>query len=176
MSHVDFAAWLEDRIGDVIAPPNHLAAPDDLNEADLKLIDLLKMLGGQFVGPSRLLDLSRGLKLTEEARFTSVQNLTSGEVQIAYETEHREMAGAPLKVPSLFLLGIPVFERGPLYRIPVRLRYRLSGSKLTWLIVRYRPQLSFDDAVDGDVETVRERTGLTIFSGAPETTNAREPT
>ena len=133
MSHADFAAWLEDRIGDVIAPPDHLAGADTLTEADLKLVELLKTLGGQFVGPSRLLDLSRGLKLTEEARFTSVQNLTSGEVELAYQNEHREEAGAPLKVPSIFLLGIPVFDRGPMYRIPVRLRYRLAGSKLTWL-------------------------------------------
>ena len=168
MSHADFAAWLEDRIGDVIAPPDHLAGADTLTEADLKLVELLRTLGGQFVGPSRLLDLSRGLKLTEEARFTSVQNLTSGEVELAYQNEHREEAGAPLKVPSIFLLGIPVFDRGPMYRIPVRLRYRLAGSKLTWFVVRYRPQLSFDDAVNEDVEELRSQTDLPVFSGAPE--------
>ncbi len=38
LSHADFAAWLEDRIGDVVAPPDHLAAPDSLTEADVKLI------------------------------------------------------------------------------------------------------------------------------------------
>lgn len=168
LSHADFAAWLEDRIGDVIAPPAHLAGEDSLSEADLKLIELLKTLGGQFVGPSRLLDLSRGLKLTEEARFTSVQNLTSGEVELAYQNEHREEAGAPLKVPSIFLLGIPVFDRGPIYRIPVRLRYRLAGSKLTWFVVRHRPQLSFDDALNEDVEEVRSQCDLPVFSGAPE--------
>lgn len=168
LSHGDFAAWLEDRIGDVIAPPDRLAVPDALSEADLKLIELLKTLGGQFVGPSRLLDLSRGLKLTEEARFISVQNLTSGEVELAYQNEHREDAGAPLKVPNIFLLGIPVFDRGAMYRIPVRLRYRLSGSKLTWFVVRYRPQLSFNDALDEDVEEVRSQTDLPVFSGAPE--------
>ncbi len=160
---------LEDRIGDVIAPPDHLAAPDALSEGDLKLMEILKTLGGQFVGPSRLFDLSRGLKMTEEARFTSVQNLTSGEIELAYQSEHREDAGAPLKVPSIFLLGIPVFERGAVYRIPVRLRYRLAGSKLTWFVVRYRPQLSLDDAVSEDVEEVRAQTELPVFSGAPET-------
>jgi hypothetical protein len=168
LPHGDFAAWLEDRIGDVIAPPDRLAGADSLSEVDLKLIELLKTLGGQFVGPSRLLDLSRGLRLTEEARFTSVQNITSGEVELAYQNEHREDAGAPLKIPSIFLLGIPVFERGPIYRIPVRLRYRLAGSKLTWFVVRYRSQLSFDDALNEDVEEVRSQCDLPVFSGAPE--------
>jgi hypothetical protein len=32
------------------------------------------------------LDLSRGLKLTEEARFTSVRNITSGEVELSIRT------------------------------------------------------------------------------------------
>jgi uncharacterized protein YfdQ (DUF2303 family) len=175
MSHGDFADWLEDRIGDVIAPPDHLADAESLSPADLKLIDVLKMLGGQFVGPSRLLDLSRGLKMTEEARFTSIQNTTSGEMTLAYEREHREHAGAPLKVPSLFLLGIPVFDRGPVYRIPARLRYRLAGAKLTWIVTRYRPQLSFDDAVDDQANEVRDGTGLPIFSGQPEFATASAP-
>lgn len=90
-------------------------------------------------------------------------------MQLSYETEHRADAGAPLKVPSLFLLGIPVFDRGPLYRIPARLRYRLNGSKLTWIVTRYRPELSFHDAVDDYALQIESATGLPVFRGAPET-------
>jgi hypothetical protein len=126
----------------------------------------LKTLGGQFVGPSRLLDLSRGLKLTEEARFTSVQNLTSGEVELAYQNEHREDAGAPLKLPNsardpCLRSWRDVSDSGAPALPPER-------SKLTWFAVRYRPQHSFNDALDEDVEEVRSQTDLPVFSGAPE--------
>lgn len=175
MAHADFAAWLEDRIGDIIMPPDLNPAPEDtVPEVDLKLAEVVRMLGGQFVGPSRLLDLSRNLKVTEEARFTSGQNLTTGEVELGYQSEHKDVSGETLKVPSLFLLGIPVFDRGAVYRIPVRLRYRLSGSKLTWYVIRYRPQLSFDDALNEDVEQAREATGLPVYSGAPETIRGQD--
>jgi hypothetical protein len=163
--------WLEDRIGDIILPPNPDPAPEDtVPEVDVKLSEVVRMLGGQFVGPSRLLDLSRNLKVTEEARLSSAQNLTTGKMELGHQSEHKDVSGGTLKVPPLFLLWIPVFDRGAAYRIPVRLRYRLSGSKLTWYVIRYRPQLSFDDALSEDIEQVREGTGLPVYSGALETT------
>ena len=35
---------------------------------------------------------------------------------------------------------------------------------------------SFDDVVDGDMKTMRERTGLTIFAGVSERANPHKPT
>jgi hypothetical protein len=74
----------------------------------------------------------------------------------------------PVKVPNLFLIGIPVFEGGPLYRIPVRLRYRLAGGRVTWIVRRYRPEAVFKDAFDEALARIGEATGLPVLRGAPE--------
>ena len=60
---------------------------------------------------------------------TSVQQavtLATGEITINFAEQHKDGAGAPIRIPNLFLIAVPVFEAGDAYRIPVRLRYRLA--------------------------------------------------
>lgn len=163
MSQVDFAAFLEDNIGDVIVPP-----ADGRAEGDAKLLDTLGSFGGRAVGPSRLLELAKGLEIHEGARVKNQANLGSGEMQLVYETEHRDAAGQPINVPNAFILQIPVFEMGAAYRIPVRLRYRLRDGKITWAVHRYRPELYFDDAFAEATKKAQAETEVPLFLGRPE--------
>lgn len=163
LSHRDFAELIEDRIDDVIAPPVSADGEDDA-----RLHTLLRTLGGSVAGPAKLVELSRGLKINEETRVKSAQNLSTGEVQIMWETEHRDGDNAPVKVPNLFLIAIPVFEGGPLYRIPVRLRYRLAAGRVSWTVRRYRPEAVFKDALDEALLRIGEATGLPVLRGTPE--------
>jgi hypothetical protein len=125
-------------------------------------------LGGTIAGPSRLLDLSRGLKVNEDTKVATAVNLSTGEGQIQFEASHKDEAGAPLRVPNIFLLGVPVFEGGPCYRLPVRLRYRVSQGTVRWIVQRYRPELTSTDAFTEACQVVRDKTGLPVLLGTPE--------
>lgn len=164
MSQAEFAEFLEDRIGDVLPPPTFT---DEADDAD-RVVRLGRLLGGTFASAQRLLELSRGLKVAENSRVKSAVNLSTGEAQIAYESEHRDEQGAPLKVPNLFLIGIPVFRAGALYRIGVRLRYRVAGGSIVWLYQLYRADVVLADAVTEACSKAAAQTSLPLFKGVPE--------
>lgn len=168
MSQGDFAAFLEDRIADVIAPPDFEHARFDGNDPDLKLKTLADQLGTNFATPHKLLELSRGLQVNVESAVKNAQNLATGEIAINWQDVHKDGAGAPIRVPGVFLICIPVFESGVAYRIAVRLRYRARDGKITWLFQMYRPDLSFDDAFKEAGGRAQAETGLPLFVGTPE--------
>jgi uncharacterized protein YfdQ (DUF2303 family) len=163
MTQRDFAAFIEDRIMDVLPPPK-----DGRAEAGALTLDLLGMLGGEVAGPTRLLEVARGLRMTETAEVMNAQNLDSGEVEIAFRTTHTNAAGQPLKVPNLFVVGMPVFDGDAAYRMPVKLAYRRQEGRIMWSFRRYRPDLVFFDAFDRAAKKAGEETGLPIFVGSPE--------
>lgn len=158
MSQADFAEFLENHISDVISPDN----------ADDKLREFSELLGGTFASPSRLVELSRGLQVNEGARVEQKVNISSGEATLHYTSTHADANGAPLKVPNLFLLGIPVFRCGPLYQVPVRLRYRIISGSIQWFYELYRTDRVFDHAFKEACEKAQKETGLPLFIGSPE--------
>ncbi|KAA2211673.1 DUF2303 family protein, partial [Teichococcus oryzae] len=163
LSQATFAAFIEERIMDIVPPPE-----DGRTEAGALTLDLLQILKGEIAGPSRLLEIARSLKMTESAEVTNAQNLASGEVEVVYRTEHRDSTGQPLKVPNLFIIGIPVFDGDSAYKMPVRLQYRRSEGRIFWIMKRYRPDVVFFDAFDRALKAVREGTDLPVFIGTPE--------
>ena len=179
MNLMDFAEFLEDRIVDVMAPPRFLTAmldpnatdqakPD--NDADNRLQDLVIKIGGKVCGPAKLMELSKGLQIHDQQKVKQVQNVTTGEAKLVFESDHRDSDGKPLSIPNLFLIGIPVFRNGATYRIPVRLRYRISSGSVIWILKMHRPDLMFDHAFQEACEKARKDTGLPLFYGAPEET------
>ncbi len=160
MGQADFAEFLEDRIADVLDP----AAASQNHEQN----ELVKALKGTIADPARLIDLSRGLSVRAESTVRQQLNLSSGEVQIQWDEEHKDSTGVPLKIPNLFLLAIPVFDRGLLYEIHVRLRYRVSAGKVTWFYELHRPDRYFRHALDRACDKARADTGLPLLYGTPE--------
>jgi uncharacterized protein YfdQ (DUF2303 family) len=176
LSQADFALFLEDRIGEVLTPPED---PEDPSYRTATL------LGGTFASPSKLLELSRGLKVHIGSRYKGAVNLSSGESQFTWETEHKDADGAPLIVPNLFQIAVPVFKAGELFRIAVRLRYRAANGEVKWWYNLYRDDKVFDTAfreaatiardgkpgfinLDDVVVAPRPGTGLPVFIGKPE--------
>ncbi|HYD07187.1 MAG TPA: DUF2303 family protein, partial [Reyranella sp.] len=128
MKQGDFAAFIEDRIADVEMPdPQFLgniteaAAGGDFGEKSPmeQLANLARLLGGTFATPAQLVELSQGLSIRENQRIKNSQNLNSGEGSLTWEATHTGEDGKPLKVPNLFLIAIPLFIGGALYRIAV---------------------------------------------------------
>ncbi len=159
MAMIEFAAFLEDRIIDVLDDPTDL--PEDMQR-------FVTAIGGNIASPTKLMETAVGLKVHEKSNVGETVNLASGEGEISFVSTHTDGAGKPLKVPNLFLVGIPVFKNGPAYRIAVRLRYRKRDGGLTFWYELWRQEPVFDHAFGEALERVRTETGLSVLLGTPE--------
>ncbi|WOF43793.1 YfdQ family protein [Sphingopyxis indica] len=162
MKMSDFAAFLEDRIVDVLDMiPDEDSLPEDMQK-------FVNAIGGRIASPSRLLELSVGLKVHEKAAVSETVNLSSGEGHIRFTSEHVDDGGAPLKVPNLFLIAIPVFKNGAFYRIAARLRYRKTSEGLLFWYELWREDRVFDHAFREACLYAQAETDLPLLFGTPE--------
>jgi hypothetical protein len=100
-------------------------------------------------------------------------NLSTGEMQVSYETSQKNPDGQAMKAPNLFLIGVPVFRAGAIYQIAVRLRYRLQNRALFWSYDLFQAERIFDHAFKEASARAGVETGLPVFLGRPEPTAAR---
>jgi uncharacterized protein YfdQ (DUF2303 family) len=162
MDMSDFAAFLEDRIIDVID-----LIPDE-DEVSEELQKFINICGGSIAGPSKLIEISRGLKFNEDNIVKEARNLQTGEAQIQFESRHVNEKGEELKVPGLFLIAIPIFKHGPVYRIAARLRYRKGAGGLVFFYELWRADRSFDHAFRESIDRAAIETDLPLMLGSPE--------
>lgn len=162
MGMADFARFLEDRIVDVDS-----VEPDQLSA---ELQRFFAATGKNTIaGPSRLMALATGLKINEESVVREVRNLSSGEAQVQFTSEHKDDAGQPIDIPGMFIICIPVFQRSPaVYRIAARLRYRKTAEGILFWYELWRSDAVFDHAFAEACDKVVTETGLPLFYGQPE--------
>lgn len=158
MDQAGFAEFLENRVLDV-------ASPEGLGENSRAIA---AKLGQSFATPQKLLELSRGLAVREGSIVQNAKNLSTGETQIQFTTQHTDERGEPLKVPGLFLIAIPVFDDGVAYEIAVRLRYRLSGGRISWFYEIHSADVVLRDAIEEACTRVAKESALPVFRGIPE--------
>lgn len=163
MTMGQFALFLEDRIGDIAIAGDEF--PDDIAR-------FVNVNGGveSIADFATLVELSRGLKVYESAQVEEATNLNSGEGHIRFSVEHetRGRSGGTVKVPTMFFIAIPIFKKGPFYRIGARLRYRKTAEGVKFWFDLYREDRSFDHAFAEAVERVDIETPADVFYGAPE--------
>lgn len=154
-----FALFMEDNITAILNPPDLTLEPN----AGLRNISLL--LNYAFATQTQMITLSRGIEINSDEKAKSVLNPQSGERVLQYSKEHKDGAGERLTVPGLFLVGLPVFDGGALYRLPVRLRYRLEDGEVKWRYDIHEPRKAFDDAFNETLKYVKENVGLLVYIG-----------
>jgi hypothetical protein len=163
MSMGDFATFLEDRLADIAG------AGDDYTEHVERLV---QESGGsdRIATYASLMELARGLHVYESAQVEEAVNLASGEGSIRFSVEHetKTRTGGSVKVPKLFFIAIPIFNKGAFYRIAARLRYRKTADGVKFWFDLYRSDLSFDHAFAEAVTKVDANTNASVFFGAPE--------
>ncbi|RVI28209.1 DUF2303 family protein [Sinorhizobium meliloti] len=160
LEQVEFAEFIEDHIAE-------LSAPDSMEAEDFR-----GKFGFKVAYPNELVALSRGLQVHAETRVKNNVVLQSGEGEITWDEEHRDAQGNKLTVPGMFILSIAPFFMGDTARIPVRLRYRVSGGKVLWICQLYRPDVHITQQVMRDLERVAHETELPHFQGTPEMPSA----
>lgn len=157
MTQEEFAWFLEDRIPDLSSP------------TEAEVIRFEQDFATTVATPSQIVQLSRGLQVHVGQKVKAFKTLQTGEAQIAFEEEHTDAGGKPLKVPGIFVLAIAPFFMGDKIRVPVRLRYRPAGDKgVVWFYDIYRPDLAITEHVRAMLAEAREATGLPAYEGAPE--------
>lgn len=163
LAMIEFAAFLEDHIVDVEA-----VEPDTVfGEALQRFIKTVP--NSAIAGPTKLMALATGLKVNEASTVQEVRNLSSGEAQVQFTSEHKDADGQPLQIPGLFIITIPVFAGSTtVYRIAARLRYRKTPAGITFWYDLWRTDLVFDDAFTEACIRVAASTGLPLFYGQPE--------
>jgi hypothetical protein len=135
---------------------------------ETRLIETAQKIEGRFAQLSTLLKLSRQFQVHETSHLTVKTNRDTGEAEIQFLNEHKTPGGAPLQIPNLLIIAIPVFDGGDPYRMVVRFRYRKNGQNLSFYLSVFNPEVSFRDAFDEAVTAATEATGLPTFRGLPE--------
>ncbi len=160
MPMADFALFLENNIVDVVAD----AAPSSDAAKDY-----VAKVGGNIASPSTLINISRNLQVNESSQFREARNLTSGEAEILFTTQHTDASGAKLVLPNLFMICIPVFAQSDeFWQIFARFRYRKSGGSIVFWYELWRVDLVFEGAFSAACDIAANNTGLPLFFGSPE--------
>lgn len=142
---------------------------DDRNAPwENRLIDIAQQIDGRYGQLRQLLDLSRRFQVFEKSDLQISTNRDTGEAQVQFINEHKGADGQPLKLPNLIIIAIPVFRNGDLFRLPVRFRYRKSGSDVKFILSPYSPEKAIDLAFAEAMEHVARATELPIIMGRPE--------
>ncbi|GAB5502731.1 DUF2303 family protein [Pyruvatibacter sp.] len=177
MGQSDFAAFIEDNILDVEEPGSIVALVEEQSDEGIptesarsaaRLLEIRDKLGVSLAGIAALQELSRGLELNVDERIAQRTNLQSGEGEITFTTEHTDSDGQALKVPGMFIIAIPLFKNGDIWRLAVRLRYRPVSGSVKWWFELHRPEYTFKKAFDEVLKDVQAETGCPVLVGKPE--------
>lgn len=162
MKMAEFAHFLEDHAIDVLG-----AHEIDLSPAAAKYVDRIGGTG-RIADPAALVTLAQNFEVFEQSNAGERQNLATGEGRVSLDVIHVDGQGRPLEVPTMFVLGIPVFKMGELFQIIARLRYRKQGGEIVFFYELWRLDLIFDTAFNEAVKQVNETTTVPVLLGSPE--------
>lgn len=158
LTQTEFASFLQDRMADLTLV--------DAQEPDV--VATRELLDARIGGPQSMMTLSRGLEVRQNITVKDARTLETGEVQIAYVETQEAAGGGPLTSPTLFFITIPIFYGGGMFRVPVRVRYRITPQGIRWSLLLFRADKAFDVAFKAVIDEVSKVTGLPVFIGAPE--------
>ncbi|WP_411839220.1 DUF2303 family protein [Paracoccus sp. ME4] len=165
-----FGEFIEENAKDFLDPtPALLNGLTDASEAwERCMTEIAAKVQGRFGQYAALAQLSRNFQVYETGQLQISTNRDTGETHVQFLDEHRGPDGAPLRLPNLFMIAIPVFEEGALYRLAVRFRYRKAGAEVKFFATLYNPEAALRDAAREALATAQEKTGVPLMIGKPE--------
>ena len=160
----ELGEFLEENALDILDPTPAVLSrkPSDDHESwENRMIELAAHVHGRFGTLAQLIGLSK-------SKLSISTNRDTGEASIQFTDEHKNAEGAPLQIPNLIMITIPVFESGAPYRMAARLRYTKNGSNVKFHVALHNAQRVFDACFDEAITTARDATDLPLFIGEPE--------
>ncbi len=162
MNQGEFAELIDERIMDLANP----------EVVDVEVKAMGERLEIEFATPAKLVELSRGLTLTQSFSVGNHADVNNGIATLIYSETHTEDDGRggkqKVKVPSAFILEIPVFKGGTFCQVAARLRYKIQGGVVAWKVDLYRVDDILGEAFGLICAEVIKETGLPLFRGTPE--------
>ncbi len=118
---------------------------------------------------AEMLELATTFHATTSATFRQATVLASGERKLHYDESIEARTGrtGELSVPTTFELALIPFEGSPAYKVLARLRYRVSGGKLTMGYKLIGPRDVQRDAFGDTCAEIEAGTGVPTFAGTP---------
>lgn len=170
LSKDEFGEFIEENAKDFLDPTPALLGTGAGDPAawEQRMIEVAAKIQGRFGQYSALAALSREFQVHESGHMKVTTNRDTGETQVQFLDEHQGPDGQPLRLPNLFMVAIPVFEEGALYRLAVRFRYRKAGQDVKFFATLYNPDAALRDAAREALDTAREQTGVPLMMGKPE--------
>lgn len=137
-TQAQFAQFIEDNMNDIIEPAG----------ADV-------------------LEIARTLEAKQSVMFKGGIRQQNGDHSISYTSDTKGAGGGngELAIPENFVLGIPPFVGGDLYKVTARLRYSIAEGCLKFRYELVRPHKIIEAACKDMVAKVETETGITPFMG-----------
>lgn len=134
---------------------------------DANMVDLASARADEkdFAQPADVLLMARNLTIRTKGEFTRSINPTTGEGTLISKLENDAQS---TKIPRSFLLGIPVFEGGEVYRVEARVRFQMRDGKPVFAYSLVQPEAIVRDAFGSVRKRVASETSLPVFAGTPE--------
>jgi uncharacterized protein YfdQ (DUF2303 family) len=133
----DFAEFLEDNRADIVKPDS-----------------------------ATMLEVAKDLQAHSEVNFASKINSQSGAATLTFDEQIKAtVATGQITVPEIFTVRIPVFFGEPAIDIHARLRFRISGGKLSFQFKLYRPAEVISKAFYAVRSVIAEATTLEVLLG-----------
>lgn len=168
----EFGEFIEENANDLLDPTpallGHHVDAEDLAPWEVRMIEIASKLQGRFGQYSTLVQLSREFQVHETGHLQITTNRDTGEARVQFLTEHKDPDGQPLSIPNLFMIAVPVFDEGALYRIAARFRYRKSGDSVKFTISLYNPDVALRDAAREAMGHAQTMTAVPLLMGTPE--------
>lgn len=166
----EFGEFIEANAKDLLDPTPFLLGQgkDEPEPWEQRMDDIAAKVQGRFGQYAALVQLSRSFQIHETGHLNVTTNRDTGEAQVQFLTEHKELDGAPLRIPNLFMIAIPVFEEGAFYRLAVRFKYRKSGDSVKFIVSIYNGDVALRDAAREAIETAWAATEVPVLMGVPE--------
>ena len=157
MTQIDFAFFIEKNVLD-LADPDKTAESEALKEIRLRI-------GGHFAAVSKMVELSRGISIHSDERATVKYDPNTGESTVDFSSEHTDATGEKVKVPTMFLIVIPILKGGKSYQLPCRLRHRLKNGQIIWWYEVIDLDKAIAAAIDEELNKIKEDIALPVFYG-----------
>lgn len=174
LAQSDFASFIDERAADLVdaealrAQAQAVAAQEGTPYEEPAQIVLAERLGVPLATALEVIGASRGLRIRAEVDVTEVVSVSSGETELVFNEKHRGEGGAPLKVPTAFLVAIPIFRGEPRDVFLVRLRYRRApqAARILWTLSLHQADEVLQGACREVMARVRKATELPVFTGS----------
>ncbi|WP_300244669.1 DUF2303 family protein [Antarcticimicrobium sp.] len=172
LSKDDLSEFIDDHVKDLMDPTPALLSPgkvETTEDWETRNLEIAQKIMGRFGQVHQLIHLSREFQVHESSDLHISTDRDTGESTVRFEEKHSDAAGKPLRLPNLFLIAIPVFEAGDVFRLTLQFRYRKRGGSVQFVLSLYDPETALDTAFEEAVNKAAEETDLPLLIGTPET-------